>query len=728
MNYKYVAIGVLAAILSALAPAYSVAEPPPSQLTFACAKENDLYQALAKGGQAPARFATPAEAIDAAAPGTAVLILADQYPQARTEVDASHFKTAAAKKLRVFIEYPATVPGVEFGEPRGVRWERGVVASRSVDLGLPEMHLLALHDCQFLPAAAQDPLLVLARVAGFDTAVYGLPKEQFPILFRAENGVLVATTKLSGFVTARYAPSADWLTLWRHLLAELDPDGAPHKLVATPTVRPAYNKDEPLPADAEQLALDRVASWYKHSRLLITAEREGEIHHLLTTGQDITPPPAITAGGGPLDGDGSHGILEGYASQIRPDGSQLQRTPIRADCQAETAAVLALHAAVSGDQRSKQVANNLLDYLYFDSELHQREWGDPAHPAFGLIAWGAVSPAWRIANYGDDNARTLLATMVAAASLDSDKWDAAMLKSLAASLRTTGRLGFRSDRIDLPPLQERGWRSYHDAETINYSPSFEAYSWACFLWAYARTGEQEYLDKAKTGIRITMAAYPDGWRWGDNLDRSRMLLPLAWLVRVEDTPEHRAWLMQVAGDLINHQQACGAIPEQLSGTSTGHFVVPPSNEAYGTSETPLLQNEGDPVTDQLYTTNFVLIGLREAVAATNDPALKAAEDKLAEYVVRIQVRSDAVPYLNGTWFRAFDYRRWDYWSSSGDMGWGAWCAETGWGPAWNGITLGLRQQQTSLWDLTAGSKIDRHLDDVQKLMSQNDGGPWRPAP
>jgi hypothetical protein len=137
---------------------------------------------------------------------------------------------------------------------------------------------------------------------------------------------------------------------------------------------------------------------------------------------------------------------------------------------------------------------------------------------------------------------------------------------------------------------------------------------------------------------------------------------------------------------------------------------------------------GDPVTDQLYTTNFVLIGLREAVAATNDTSLKEAEDKLIDYVVRIQVRSDAVPYLDGTWFRAFDFRRWDYWSSSGDMGWGAWSAETGWGPAWNGIVIGLRLKRSSLWDITASSKIGRYTSEVSKLMAQNDGRPWKQTP
>src|SRR3954452_13256416 len=100
---------------------------------------------------------------------------------------------------------------------------------------------------------------------------------------------------------------------------------------------------------------------------------------------------------------------------------------------------------------------------------------------------------------------------------------------------------------------------------------------------------------------MTMQAYPRGWRWADNMERARILLPLAWLVRVEDTPEHRGWLAQIATDLLKSQDDCGAIPERLggSGKGGGHYVVPKSNEAYGTTETPLIQSNDDPVSDQL---------------------------------------------------------------------------------------------------------------------------------
>src|SRR6185369_7230276 len=118
-----------------------------------------------------------------------------------------------------------------------------------------------------------------------------------------------------------------------------------------------------------------------------------------------------------------------------------------------------------------------------------------------------------------------------------------------------------------------------------------------------------------------------------------------------------------ATDLLKDQSPSGAIYEHISTNNVGHYRIPLRNEDYGTTETPLLQQNGDPVSDQLYTTGFALLGLHEAVGATGDRNLKRAEDKLAEFLVRIQTRSKKFSYLNGTWFRAFDDRIWEPWAS-----------------------------------------------------------------
>ena len=104
-----------------------------------------------------------------------------------------------------------------------------MVASDVFAPALARLRILAIHDCRFVPVKAEHPHLVIGRVAGFDTAVYGLAKESFPILFelsqaRAEAGeVLVATTKLSHFLTGRYAPNDAWQSIWHYVFAWLQP-------------------------------------------------------------------------------------------------------------------------------------------------------------------------------------------------------------------------------------------------------------------------------------------------------------------------------------------------------------------------------------------------------------------------------------------------------------------------------------------------------------------------
>lgn len=688
--------------------------------TFCCGENNDLYRLLNRADRRTPRYGTAEEAIERAEPGSAVLVLADGYPDTPTVVTLPLFERAARRRLRLYVEYPAALPGLLPVAPISLTWERIVVASDGFGPPLPKGRILAIHDCRLLPVAAANPLLAAARVAGFDTAVFGLPERTFPLLFEApgERRLLVATTKLSDFLTARLAPTAAWKAVWEHILAWLEPGDKAPALSATPTVRPAFGPDEPLPSDVERRALRSGARWYREARLLVPGPRVAEIHQRMRAGAETRPvPPASEPAG-----DGAHGILEGFASAIRSDGSQDQRLPLRADCNAESAMVLALE----GGAGSRRIAANLLDYVYRHSEMHGGVRADPAHPAFGLIAWGAVAPLWQVANYGDDQARVLLATMVASVCLKTDRWDASMLRALLANQRVTGTNGFQGDRIDIPDLERRGWAWYARQPTLNFSPHFESYLWACKLWAYRQTRHAPFLEKTRNAIRRTMEAYPSGWRWKDSLERARMLLCLAWLVRLEDTAEHRRWLRAVAGDLLAVQQPCGALAERLGAPGTGgHYQAPTSNEAYGTQETPLIQQNGDPASDQLYTAGFALLGLHEAAAATGERSYAEAEERLARYLCRIQIRSERLPYLNGAWFRAFDFRQWDYWASSADIGWGAWCIESGWGQAWTLATLALRAKGTALWDLTAKSRIAIPWDSVQEQMAANRGDPWR---
>ncbi len=707
--------------LPALAAGAYFSRGAAARLVFQCAPENDLYHALAEGGAVFPRYATPQEAITRAPESSGVLILADGYPDRLTPLTAELFERAARKKLRLFVEYPSFLPGLAVGAPRGTRWERAVVASDAFGPALARLRILAIQDCRFVPVQAAGADLVLARVAGFDTAVYGLPAEGvYPILFEHPRGNLLgATTKLSQFRTARYAPTGAWGPIWNRVLAWLLPRETIPALRWTPAVRPAYRPDSALPDAVERAAFERGAAWYLRSRMLVHPSWEGRLAEAANYPDRVAPAPSLDL----PSGDGSHGLLEGFSSRIHADGTQPVRWWLRNDCMGESSFALALSGSIEKQPERRRIAGNLNDFIYYTSPLAQGSRGDPQSPSYGLVGWNTAPKYYKDQDgfgvyYGDDNARSMLGTMGAAGLLSSDKWDEPLLRCLLANLRTTGKLGFRGSRLDEAPLQKNGWRYYHDREIIHYAPHYEAYPWACYLWAWHHTGYAPFRDLSKNGIRMTMEAYPDQWHWTNGIqqERARMLLPLAWLVRVEDTPEHRGWLEKMTRELLAFQDASGAIREELGPAGKGDYGPPKSNEAYGTNEATLIQANGDPLSDLLYTTNFAFLGLHEAAAATGERLYVDAAARLARFLCRIQVRSEAHPELDGAWFRAFEFRRWEYWASNADAGWGAWSIESGWTQSWITVVLGMRQVRTSLWQLTAASGIRRHLDHLLPLL------------
>src|SRR5205823_656144 len=99
---------------------------------------------------------------------------------------------------RLFIEFPRKIDGFEFGPARATTWERGVVASDFFGPTLPKLRIVQPHDCRYLPVKTTQPVhLAISRVAGYDTAVYGLGRDASPLLFETSDGRLIATTKLS---------------------------------------------------------------------------------------------------------------------------------------------------------------------------------------------------------------------------------------------------------------------------------------------------------------------------------------------------------------------------------------------------------------------------------------------------------------------------------------------------------------------------------------------------
>jgi hypothetical protein len=707
---------------------------PKPYLVFSCRPNNDLYVALKGSSQISVlRCSGPAEAVEAAPRGAGVLILADGYPDRETPLNAELFESAAHKRLRLYVEFPSFLPGKEMGRPRETKWERGVVSADAFGQALRKMRIVTINSCRFIPVDVENPYLVMARVAGFDYATFGLPKETFPILFELppdppQSGpVLVSTTKLSQFITARYGPQDAWGPIWRMILGWLQPGRATPDVKWLPVVRPSFRADDELPPHVEVQALRRGIGWYFQAPLLVRrswlakydepANREEPTKdwpfgHRIA----LMPHPQVRAG------DGSLGILEGFTSTILPDGTQPLRWWRRHDCNGEVAGTMAVAGVALHSGRDLRVAANLGDYLYFQSIMSRGARDDPDNPAYGLFGWNDVPDYWDKMDgygvyYGDDNARGMLGMMMAAAALKTNRWDERLAKGLLANLRVSSQFGFQPNRIDTAPLEKNGWRHFFDSRTATFSPHYQAYVWASYLWAYRHGGSPLFLERAKTALGMMMKLAPEKWETGNALRmaEARMLLPLAWLVRVEDTAEHRLWLRRIAEDLLSVQAPCGAIREQ-SGHPQSTAPMVPSNDAYGKAEGSILQDNGDPATDLLYTLNFAFLGLHEAAAATREGQYREAEDRVADFLCRVQVRSEKHPELDGAWFRAFDFQRWDYWGSNNDAGWGAWCTETGWMQSWITAVLALRQMRTSLWDLTSQVDLKSDLEKYGRQM------------
>ena len=716
------------------------------KLIAACNSWNDLLGVMSRNGVDVIRVEGPIEAVDTARDGDAVMILADGYPEKLTSLDASIFATAAGKGLRLYVEYPSFLPGMTVGAPRGTHWERAVVASGFFEPDLQRLRILVIHGCRFVPMAADDPAIVVGRVAGFDTAVYGLAEESHPILFElpprtGRGDVLIATTKLSNFLTGRYAPYDAWQTVWRSILGWLRPSVTAPQLQWQPIVRPSFGAGAVLPEDGERRAVQKGIDWYFNSRMVMHADmmekylrpanepvppsadpdesRDWPYGHRTATMPDLSTPP----------GDGSLGVLEGFNAKVFADGTQTALWWKRNDCNGEIAGSMALAGVFLQNPTYRTTAGNIGDWLYFRSMISNGDRADPAHPAYGLMGWndspeycGPGTMDGYAVYYGDDNARSMLGMTLAAAALRTDRYNERLAKCLLANLRISGRYGFQRDRLDQGPLMETGWRYFFADTNVSYAPHFQATLWACYLWAYRHTGFAPFLERARTAIRMTMDAYPDRWIWTNGIqqERAKMLLPLAWLVRAADTPEHRSWLRRMADELLSDQERCGAIREKLGDPDKGGYPPPASNEAYGTTETPLIQSNDDSACDLLYTTNFAFLALHEAAFATGDPSYREAEDRLAAFLCRIQIRSETHPELAGGWFRAFDFDRWEYWASSADAGWGAWSIESGWTQSWITAVLAMRRMSTSLWDFTAKNSVGELFEPLRQEMIPDD--------
>lgn len=591
-----------------------------------------------------------------------LFIQTDTYPSATHVVKKDFLEYVSQKNIRILIEYPAKVDGVEFGKYSKADCERTVVTSDFFGETLPRQTILVQHNCWFHHVKTPvEPLLILARVAGYRHTVFGIPEKTYPILFQhpVYPSVMIATTCFSNLISARFTPQEDWRKLIQTLLTWLNNDSE-IECDWQMSVNPYFNRNESLPNDIEQLTFKRNVAWFHQN---IFFEHAGKI-----------------------------GVFEGYISGIDHTGRQSLRPKTRTDCTGEAVMATALDWVLNKNPSSLEVTGQIMDTLFNGPELPDN---NPESQTYGCLKFYEYISAY----YSDDNCRAVISCILASELTQNYDYAENILRCLFSILRTTGPQGFRHGRLDNPSSFTDGktWKYYHDEDYVEYRPHYQASMWAAFIQAYVLTGHQEFLDKAKTAIRMTMENFKKlMWTNGITQEYARMLLPLAFLIQVEDTDEYRQWLRTVTEILLEQMQPCGAIREIMGDPDYGKYPAPKTNEEYGSSEASLIQKNGDPASDLVYTVNYAFIGLHEAAMATKDQFYIESENRLADFLCRIQVQSTIHPYLNGCWMRGFDDELWEFYGSSADNGWGAWCVESGWTNTWIAATLGLRRLKRSL--------------------------------
>ncbi|WP_143715758.1 hypothetical protein [Pedobacter heparinus] len=674
----------------------SFAQEKTCGLYIAGSQKNDMVKVLSASKLKFSISENADEAVKKAQLNAAVLLFAEGYPSQRVAISQESVQAIRDKKLKVYIEFPQEIPGMTFSPVLNyIKLERGIVNTSKIK-GLDSLDLLGLTDHYYVVTKATKPFVLLGKVAGYDKADFGISDvKTYPLLFKYDQ-FIIGTTKLSDAISSRFGPAVSWIKVWDFIMNEMG--------IALPVgnlernwvkdLAPSYSAAAVLPKDALKKGIRRGTDWFYNSRLLIHPSWQDTF--LRRTSKDgvkvVYPPIEKNA----AIGDGKLGILEGHSSFINADGSQPVRWWLRADCQAEVAYALSSSAKTLSNKKYSQTAANLLDHLFKVSNLRSGERNDPSSPSFGLIGWATTDPD---AYYGDDNARTILAAIGASVNLQSANWDKYIVEGILGNFRTAGKNGFRGPWFRDAAMQKTSWKALGNREIVNVHPHYEAWLWACYLWFYDKTGYEPLLKKAKEAIAITMKKYPD-WRWTNGIQQeyTRMILPLAWLVRVENTAQHREWLSFVCDKLLQDLTKNGAITEKLGKTGLGRYERIASNAEYGSKEAPLISTNGDSVTDLLYTLNFAFFSLNEAAAATGESKYATATAQISDFMLRAQVNSPTHKDLDGAWFRAFDYKRWDYWASNADSGWGPWGTLTGWTQSW--IITGLihKSKQENLWD------------------------------
>lgn len=359
--------------------------------------------------------------------------------------------------------------------------------------------------------------------------------------------------------------------------------------------------------------------------------------------------------------NGKGGAFEGFRHNIAPDGKQSFSVSLRNDCSGEVGAACFFDYYLYGNKESCDRFKNLqcfcFEKLYENEGIHK-----------GMMRWCAGS--WGTC-YHDDVARAMLGTLLSMELTSDRKYLDKVCSALDYLVKTTGTDGLRVKRTDAQYIDEK--RISELANTTSDFPCahHNGYYMAVLLLAYKICGNQKYFDMAQKGITSLMAVFPDTIReHSETQELARLVLPLACLYEITKDKKHREYLYTVTERLEKYRHKNGGYIEYDTGYKAAR------SRTSGT-ESSLLADNGDPVCDLLYSTNWLPLGFAFAYRATKDDIFKERWQELILFLSSVQMKSDN-PLLCGCWCRGIDLDRRESYGMPHDVGWGTCAVESGW--------------------------------------------------
>ncbi|WP_438349308.1 hypothetical protein ACP8HI_01030 [Paenibacillus sp. FA6] len=376
--------------------------------------------------------------------------------------------------------------------------------------------------------------------------------------------------------------------------------------------------------------------------------------------------------------DGSEGVYENIhsvTSQLSPDR--------RPDCHAHTALMLHLYGRWTNDMQSLDASDRILHYL-FDQGYQDM---DPTSPSYGFFKWYDFPGKYPHQLFTDDNAWVCFVLLYVYRKTGKEIYRERGMLIAEGLLSTQRQDGLRPNVLTRAQLSEIGKEGAAKLDP-SLNPHFESITHAAFIQAFLVTGEETYLESALLGSRALLAKWDElKFMYSRTSGVTRLLLPLGFLCKYDQTGEIEAGLRRTMDYLSVHQHRLGGIEEADN----------PDPERFGQEDAGVYIANGEGIADQLYTNNFLVMNSWESWRSTGNPQYKMLHEEVSAFMRSIQIRSADGRY-DGGWMRAFDLNKGEYFGNNGDTGWGPYCMESGWTNAITSAGLLLAMLDESLFD------------------------------